>query len=81
MQSTHSIATLVPNGPANVVTNPGNIVGYNVQYKLMGPAKTFEISNIPVLTFGATLGDSRAPASFPLSEAIVLDLQIARAIY
>jgi hypothetical protein len=67
MQQTHSVATLVPFGPANVVINPGNITGYNVQYKLLGPAKTFEISNIPLLTFGATIGDDRQAAIFPLT--------------
>lgn len=81
MLQTHSVATLVPNGPAVCVTNPGNIIGYNVQYKLLGEQKTFDISGVPVLTFTATIGDARLPATYPLSEAIVIDLQIARAVY
>lgn len=66
LQQTHSIATLVPKGPAISVLNPGGIVGYNIQYGLLGEPRSFDITGVPQLTFDVTVGDERTQATYPL---------------
>lgn len=51
----HIIAKLVPKGPAVAVMNPGNIIGYNISYALMGAPDSIDITGIPVLTFDTTV--------------------------
>lgn len=61
MNPTHSVCTLTPRGPAVSVINPGGIVGFNVQYGLMGEPRSFDISHIPLLTFNVTVGETHEP--------------------
>lgn len=79
--ATHTIAILIPSGPAVPVYNNGGVIGFNVAYKLIEQPSPIDISNLPQLTFNVATGKDSTPAVYPLAEPITLTLQITRVVF
>lgn len=79
--ASHNIASIMPVGPATPVQNPGNIIGYNVTYSLVGNYPPVDITGIPSITFDVSADNSLVPVAYPLATPIALIVQITHVMF
>lgn len=77
----HYVGMLAPIGPAVPVQNPGNVIGYNIVYGIIGPQVPIDVSGIASLTFDVSVNGIATPISYPLSSPVSIQMQVTHVMF